>query len=121
MSMAEVVVYLDEELEKLKANYERAQANMAQHPPFQIIKRHIKGHIYYYKKYWDKEQKKRISVFIGKNGSDIEAIKKQQKEVRIDYERRKEANMQRKKILPLLEKQLEIARKAYQIEGGKFL
>ncbi len=119
--MAEVVVYLDEELEKLKANFQRAQARMAEQPPFQIIKRNIKGHVYFYKKYWDKEKRKRISVFIGKNESDIEAIRKQQELVKRDYERRKEANMQRKLIMPLIEKQLEIARKAYKIEGGKFL
>ena len=122
MSMAPLVVYLEEEIEKMGKNLKQAEIRMNANPPFRIIRRKINEGIYYYKNQWDKKKKKVISHFIGKEEDiNLEELGKLQEKIKSEYEKRKDANNRRKKLLPLLGKILKLSKEAYEIEGGYFL
>lgn len=84
---------------------------LEENPSESIYKRKVKQRIYYYKKY--RKHGKSVSEYLGPGKSDIDKLLKELKAKNLKRFKIKENCQKLKKINTALEKQLEIARKAY--------
>ena len=112
MALEANIVYLDEELKNNRERLVLMEKYLKENPSVSIYKRAIRGHVYYYKKYW--KGGKSVSEFLCKDDIDIEG---RVKEIDAANEKRRQVKSQLKKLKQVtaaLEKQLRIARRAYE-------
>ena len=112
MALEANIVYLDEELKNNRERLVLMEKYLKENPSVSIYKRSIRGHVYYYKKYW--KEGKSVSEFLCKDGIDVEG---RLKEIDAANEKRRQVKSQLKKLKQVtaaLEKQLRIARRAYE-------
>ncbi len=112
MALEANIVYLDEELKSNRERLELMAKFLKENPSVSIYKREIRGNLYYYKKYW--QDGKSISEFLCRDESGYE---ERLKEIEILNEKRRTIKIQFKKLQQVtlaLEKQLRIARRAYE-------
>jgi hypothetical protein len=112
MALEANIVYLDEELKSNRERMGLMTEYLKENPSVSIYKRKIRGHIYYYKKYW--KDGKSVSEFLCKDEAGYE---ERLKEIEASNEKRRQIKAQFKKLKQetiALEKQLRIARKAYE-------
>jgi hypothetical protein len=114
MALEANIVYLDEELKSNQEHLVLIEKYLKENPSVSIYKYKsaIRGNVYYYKKYW--KEGKSVSEFLCKDGTDVE---KRTKEIDAANEKRRQVNTQLQKLKQVtaaLEKQLRIARQAYE-------
>ena len=112
MALEANIVYLDEELKNNRERMELMEKYLKENPSVSIYKRKIRGHVYYYKKYW--KHGKSVSEFLCK---DDAGYKDHLKEIEASNEKLRQIKAQHKKLKQVtsaLEKQLKIARRAYE-------
>jgi DNA repair exonuclease SbcCD ATPase subunit len=112
MALEANIVYLEEELKNNRERLELIKKHLKENPSVSIYRRKINDRIYYYKKYW--KDGKSVSEFLCKSETDYH---EHMKEIKAANEKRKKIKAQFKKLkqtTTALEKQLKIARKAYE-------
>ncbi|MCP5047782.1 MAG: hypothetical protein GY940_11470 [bacterium] len=112
MALEANIVYLEEELNNNRERLELMETFLKENPSVSVYKRKISGRTYYYKKYW--KNGKSVSDFLGKDGSDFGNTLNSIKVANEKRQQIKEQLKTTKKIISALEKQLKIAREAYQ-------
>lgn len=111
MSVESNIDYLDYEIKSNKERITAMKKYLEEHPAVSIYKRKLNRKTYYYKKF--RKDGKSISEYIGSDKNDMEELLKKLQANSLERKKIKEHYYKLKKINIALEKQLKIARRAY--------